>query len=207
MIPINPTLKLVLFVVLVGIAAGLGALLKLEPTWTWLAGVIAVLGYVEGYLTPSPKQVPAPPAKLLAAGLIFLGFSAHGVARLETAYRSNPKTPAPLVVAWNTRAALRLAATLLVAIGVALFAACTPAAVVAATPAVATTAACIITTSAEDVQAGMPAVQVVEDVIAKCATDAASIATILDAEAKAQTIAGGKLGDVATAAHARDAGK
>lgn len=99
-------------------------------------------------------------------------------------------------------------------LGSAAIQACTPAQVVTEAPAVATTGACIVTTVAADDAAGMQPLAVVDDVIAKCGTDALTVATLLDAETKAAVVeSGGDAGAlsmvfarraaVATAAHAK----
>jgi hypothetical protein len=55
MIPLPPTLKLILGTLLVALVAGGQYLLKLEPTWAWLPPGIAALLYVEGFLTVPAK--------------------------------------------------------------------------------------------------------------------------------------------------------
>jgi hypothetical protein len=67
--------------------------------------------------------------------------------------------------------------------------ACTP----AQTAADANFAACVLVTAATDEVAGMAPGAIVADVIAKCGGDAATIATILDAEAKAKALRASKV--------------
>ena len=66
--------------------------------------------------------------------------------------------------------------------------ACTP----AQTAADANFAACVIVTAATDEVGGMAPGAIVADVIAKCGGDAGTIATILDAEAKAKAMRAAK---------------
>lgn len=160
MIPINPTAKLVIVVILAGIIAALQALLKLEPTWVWVGGVVQVAMLVEMYFTP-PSTTAKSTVPPIVGGLLFCF-------------------------------------ALLVA-------ACTPSqgttvATVAAP--VATTAVCIITTYAVDSSQGKAPPAIVLDIVGKCGTDALTIAQVLDAQARAETIASGNAAPVAAAAHA-----
>ena len=67
---------------------------------------------------------------------------------------------------------------------------CTPQQV-SAIPSDVSLAICIITTTATDVALGETPPQVVADDLAKCGTDVATIASVLDAETKAQIVVAG----------------
>jgi hypothetical protein len=59
MIPINPTVKFWILVVLTGASGALAAIFKLQPTWAWIAAVLPVLAVVESYFTvPASKDGP-----------------------------------------------------------------------------------------------------------------------------------------------------
>ena len=67
MIPINPTVKFWILVVLTGLIAALQALIKLQPAWAWAGAIVQILSAVELYLTvPSG---PSDPIKRAAKGL------------------------------------------------------------------------------------------------------------------------------------------
>lgn len=52
MIPMNPKVKLIVGLVVVGGIGALGALGKVEPTWQWIGGIVQVLTAVELFFTP-----------------------------------------------------------------------------------------------------------------------------------------------------------
>ena len=57
MITLNPTLKAILGSIIIGGAAGLGYLVKVEPNWQWVPSVIGVLTGLELFFTtPAAKK-------------------------------------------------------------------------------------------------------------------------------------------------------
>ena len=58
MIPLNPTLKLVIGLVLVAAIGALSALVKVEPAWSWAGTVIQVLTALELFFTPTSAALP-----------------------------------------------------------------------------------------------------------------------------------------------------
>jgi hypothetical protein len=147
--------------------------------------VLTVLGVITGSALTGKVRPPAGLAAFLL--LVGVGYSVPGRPEALHAYRANMRPmPARVAVAWRSVVVRGvLAATMVLGL---ISAACTGAQVVAVAPAVANVGACIITTAAADQQRGLSAIATVEDVIAKCGADAASIATILDAETKAQVV-------------------
>ena len=55
MIPANPTLKLVIGLILVGGVGALNAIGKLEPAWLWIGDVVSVLTAAELFFTVPPS--------------------------------------------------------------------------------------------------------------------------------------------------------
>jgi len=71
---INPTIKLVLGLILVGGIGALQAIAKVEPTWAWVATIVQVLTAVELFLTPAPSG-PKPPAGPIVGALGLLALA------------------------------------------------------------------------------------------------------------------------------------
>lgn len=56
MIPINPKVKLVIGLILIGAAGAIEALAKVEPSWTWAGTVVQGLTALELYFTVPPVK-------------------------------------------------------------------------------------------------------------------------------------------------------
>ena len=69
MIPINPTLKLVIALAIVGAVGAAQALTKVEPSWTWLGALIQGLTMLEVFFT-IPSGTKAKMAALKAAARV-----------------------------------------------------------------------------------------------------------------------------------------
>ncbi len=81
MIPMNPTVKLIIALVLVGAVGALQALFKVEPAWTWIGTIVQIATAAELYFTIPPMsadtvrraaaKLPPLPVFLFVAALSF----------------------------------------------------------------------------------------------------------------------------------------
>lgn len=109
MIPLNPKFKFVVGLLLVGGVGALQALVKVEPTWTWLGTLVQVLTVGELYFTvPSgaESKIRAKLAKAAAVSAIVFGILCTGAFLGSTQEACTPSQTAQ--VATDTTQAIDL---------------------------------------------------------------------------------------------------